>query len=46
MIQYEKTLQDSTSYNKFFKGCVFVQGDEKTSTLSDAQKNANVIVQR
>ena len=45
MIQYEKTFQDSTSYNKFFKGCVFVQGDEKTSTLSDARKNANVIVQ-
>ena len=29
MIQYEKTLQDSRSYDKFFNGCVFVQGDEK-----------------
>ena len=29
MKKKKKTLQDSTSYNKFFKGCVFVQGDEK-----------------
>ena len=28
MIQYEKTLQDSTSYDRFFNGCVFVLGDE------------------
>ena len=45
MIQYEKTFQDSTSYDRFFNGCNFVQGDEKTSTLSDAQKNANVSFQ-
>ena len=29
MIQYEKTVQDSISYDRFFNGCVFVQGDEK-----------------
>ena len=46
MIQYEKTFQYSTNYNRFFNGCIFVQGDEKTSTLSDAQKNANVSFQR
>ena len=28
MIQYEKTFQDSTSYDKHFKRYVFVQGDE------------------
>lgn len=40
MIQYEKALQDSTSYNSFFNGCVFVQGDEKMSTLSDAREKS------
>ena len=29
MIQYEKTLQNRISYDRFFNGCVFVQGDEK-----------------
>lgn len=45
MIQYEKTLQNRISYDRFFNGYVFVQDDEKTSTLSDAQKNANVSFQ-
>ena len=28
MKQYEKALQDSINYNRFFNGCVIVQGDE------------------